>query len=152
MQSDKDRISQAAPLWTRAIVLLNALVFVDFGLAFFAKPQALARLLEIELSSPTALADLRAMYGGLALAVGALLCAGSRRAEWLVPSLWLVIATSGGLALGRLYSVLASGVPSGMIFGFLASELGSLLWAILAYRALAGRELQQPALGAASSS
>ena len=151
MQTNNDRTSQAAPLWTRAIVLINARVFVDFGLAFLAKPQALARLLEIELSSPTALADLRAMYGGLALAVGALLCAGLRRKEWLMPSLWLVIATSGGLALGRLYSVLASGLPSGVILGFLASELGSLAWAILASRALAGSEIRQPALGAVSS-
>lgn len=150
MQTTKDRTSQTAPRWARAIVLLNALVFVDFGLAFLAKPRALARLLEIELSSPTALADLRAMYGGLALAVGALLFAGWRRAEWLAPSLWLVIATSGGLALGRLYSVLASGMPSSVIFGFLASELGSLAWAIVAYRTLAARELQQPALGAVS--
>ena len=149
-QAELNRPSQTAPLWTRAIVLINALVFVDFGAAFIVKPQGLARLLDIELGSPSALADLRAVYGGLSLAVGIALFIGLRRAASLAPSLVLVIATSAGLAFGRVYSMLASGMPSPVVLGFLATEVASLLWAALAYRALhAGADA--PALRVANS-
>jgi hypothetical protein len=144
-----DRSSTPAPLAARAIVLLNALVFVDFGAAFLAKPQALAQLLDIELGSASALADMRAMYGGLPLALGILFFSALRRAAWLAPGLLLVIATSAGLALGRLYSMPASGLPAPAIFVLLASEVASLVWGLLAFRALEVRAPVQ-ALGVAS--
>lgn len=122
--------------WIRAIVVVNALVFVDFGLAFLAVPEGLTRMLDIELHSASALADLRAVYGGLSLAVGVCMFAGLRNTTWLAPTLLLVMLTSGGLAFGRVYSMLASGMPNLAILGFLATELVSLLWAAWAYRAL----------------
>lgn len=140
--------AQKPSLWIRAIIVINALVFVDFGVAFLARPEALARLMNIELQSASALADLRAVYGGLSLAVGVWLFASMRRADWLGSSLVLVMLTSGGLAFGRVYSMLASGMPSGVILGFLATEIMSLLWAALVYRALSVRA-REPVLQAA---
>ena len=127
--------AQKTSWWIRAIILINAFVFVDFGLAFLAVPEGLTRLLDIELHSASALADLRAVYGGLCLALGVCMLAGLRNTDWLAPTLFLVMLTSGGLAFGRVYSMLASGMPSAAILGMLATEVGSLLWAAIAYRA-----------------
>ena len=124
------------PLWIRGVVMVNALVFIDFGAAFLLFPAKLAGLLDIELTSATALADVRAIYGGLALAVGASFVAGLRREEWLAPSVFLVMASSAGLALGRIYSIAVSGIPRSIILLFLVTEVASFAWALLAYRAL----------------
>ena len=123
-------------LWIREIVLLNALVFLGFGAGFLLLPATLAGYFDIELSSPSALADMRAMYGGLSLSMGALFVLGLRRDGWLAPTLFLVAASSAGLALGRLYSIAVAGVPSALVLALLATELVSFAWALLAYRAL----------------
>src|SRR5262245_11962653 len=105
------RAQHSLPLWIREIVVLNAVVFVGFGLALLAFPSELAALVDIELRSASALADARAMYGGLSLSVGAFFVLGLRRESWFVPSLFLVAASSGGLALGRIVSIAVSGMP-----------------------------------------
>jgi Domain of unknown function (DUF4345) len=128
--------NRSTALWIREIVLLNAVVFLAFGAAFLLFPAALAGHVDIELSSPSALADLRAMYGGLSLAVGALFALGLRRADWLAPSVFLVALSSAGLALGRVYSIAVAGVPSALVLALLATEVVSFVWALLAYRAL----------------
>lgn len=79
---------------------------------------------------------MRAVYGGLSLACGALFVLGLRRERWFQPSLFLVAASSAGLVLGRVYAMLVSGVPGPLLLGVFASELASCVWGFLAYRAL----------------
>lgn len=126
------------PRWAREIVLLNAIAFVAFGAAFLLLPGTLAPMLDIELATSTAFADVRAIYGGLPLAVGLFFALGLRRPAWFAPSLFLVAACCGELALARLYSVLVSGVPGATILVFLALEAACAVWAALAYRAVTG--------------
>src|SRR5690349_4975973 len=125
------------PFWIREIVLINAGVFLAFGAAFLLFPRELAGLLEVTLGSASALADMRAMYGGLSLACGTLFVLGLRREDWFAPSLFLVMATSLGLASGRIFSGLVSGMPGPLVLALLATELVSFGWAWLGYRALA---------------
>ena len=136
-----------APMWIREIVWINAAVFLAFGAAFLAAPAQLAGWLDVELGSPSALADVRAMYGGLSLACGLLFVFGLRRESWFMPSLFLVMTTSAGLALGRSYSMLVSGVPGPLVLALLATEVGSFAWALLGYRALEATEPSRAALG-----
>lgn len=129
---------RSAPHWIREIVAINAAVFLAFGLVLLAFPTQLAALVDIELRSANALADLRAVYGGLSLSVGALFVLGLQRESWFMPSLFLVMASSAGLAFGRIVSIAVSGTPGWLVLSFLASELLSFVWALLGYRALAG--------------
>jgi hypothetical protein len=133
------------PWWIREIVLINAVVYLAFGVALLLFPAALARLVDIELRSPSAFADLRAIYGGLATSVGLLFALGLRREGWFLPSLFLVMASSAGLALGRIYSVAVSGTPGTLVLIMLATEVGSFVWAALGYRALAASDPVAPA-------
>ena len=100
-------------------------------------PAQYAAWLELEVASSSALADLRAVYGGLSLACGTLFALALRRASWFEPSLFLVMASSGGLAFARVYSLVVSGMPNALVLALFASEVGSFVWALLAYRALA---------------
>jgi Domain of unknown function (DUF4345) len=137
------RTTQTVPLWIREIVLINAAVFLAFGLAFILFPVQLASLIDIAPSSASALADLRAMYGGLSLSAGVFFLLGLRRESWFLPSLFLVMASSACLALARLYSIAVSGVPGALVLAFLASELGSFAWAWLGYRALTANDAER---------
>ena len=129
--------SKQVPMWIREIVVINAAVFVLFGVGVLLFPAQYAAWLELEVASSSAFADLRAVYGGLSLACEALFALGLRRASWFEPSLFLVMASSAGLALARVYSLVLSGMPNALVLAFLSSEVGSFVWALLAYRALA---------------
>jgi hypothetical protein len=121
----------------RAIVMINCILFLAFGFAWIVSPARFARAVEIRVSTPTALADLRAMYGGLSLAIGALLLQGLRDPAWFAPSLFLTMATSAGLGGARIYSIAVSGVPNTLVLvGGLALEILSFTWAVVAYRGL----------------
>lgn len=134
----------SAPAWVRAIVVLNAAVFVLFGLAFLVAPTELARMFDIQLGSADAMADLRAMYGGLSLAGGALFIFGLSRESYFVPSLFFTMVSSLGLAFGRVYSALVSGVPSTLVLVLLATELVSFAWAFAGYRACTAEPFRLP--------
>jgi hypothetical protein len=137
--------------WIRAVVLLNALFFVDFGAGFLVFPEPLAALVDLAPKSPTGLADLRAMYGGLCLAAGVTFFLGLRRADWFAPVLFLVMATSLGLALARAYSTVVSGLPGGAVLASFALEIVSFAWAALAYRALGSGGVSAPLASPASA-
>lgn len=118
----------------RLFIAFNALVYLAFGPAFYFFPQALAGLLGITLGSPTALADFRAMYGGLPLAAGLLMAIASKRASWQEPAYFLCMAGAAGLLFGRVLSIVLCGAPGLPIYGFMASEIVALVWGAILYR------------------
>ena len=107
----------------KLLLLSNLGIFWAYAAGFLAAPRALGAKLGIELTNATALADFRAMYGGLCLACGFVFLRGLRDEQWRVPALWLPTLGAGGLALGRVVTFLVDGVTSPIILGFLASEV-----------------------------
>ncbi len=121
----------------RVIVVGSALPFLGIGVAFLLAPEALGRYVDLGLGSVTARNDVRAVHGGLQLAVGALLlCAGLSR-DWLRAGLALQLASFCGLALGRLVSVLADGAPSPFGGALWSAELIGVAFGVFAWRASA---------------
>jgi hypothetical protein len=108
---------------TRLFIIVNVLVFVPFGLAFLIAPVYFASTVEIQAPTTTALADLRAIYGGLSLTCGLFFLISLARPAWVLPSLWVISASSFALGLSRVYSTFASGVPGPNIFFFMTMEL-----------------------------
>ena len=113
--------------FTKAFIALNVLVFVGFGLAYIIAPQYFAAPVEIEVPTATALADFRAIYGGLSLSVGLFFGLGLFRPMMVLPVLWLIAVSSLALALSRVYSTLASGVPESQIFLFMGLEIAAFV-------------------------
>jgi hypothetical protein len=123
----------------RVVVGISSSVFIGFGAAYLLFPAQLAQMFGIQLTSASALADLRAMYAGVPLSISALLIKALRDDRWLAPSLFVIMASLGGAAGARIYSILVSGVPNDLVLGFLGAELLGFVWMLKAYRALGGR-------------
>ncbi|MGX1561902.1 DUF4345 domain-containing protein [Streptomyces sp. NPDC055506] len=85
-----------------------ALFFLGMGLFGLVAPRTLIRPFGIELSVPEARAEVRAVYGGFGVAVGALLA-------------WTALGASGDLRSGVVITVAVS--LAGMAFGRLAARV-----------------------------
>jgi hypothetical protein len=62
--------------------VVNAVLFAAFTVAAWLAPTVLAGPLEISLTTPTALADFRAVYGGLSFAIAGLSLLALRKVEF----------------------------------------------------------------------
>ena len=121
--------------WPRAILLLIALGFLGFGLAYTLWPLPMGRLTDIPLPTPNARIDFAATYGGVQLALGTFFALASRRSAWVEPGLWAAAAVLAGLVLVRLQSILViSGKPGRVIIIAIGVEVAGFLLCALALR------------------
>lgn len=120
----------------RALLWINSAVYLGFGLTFLASPTSVAGELGIELTNTTALADLRAIYGGLPIGVALTMLAGLWRNAWLPATVALTGLCSLEASLARLFSWVVSGAPSTLILGFMVLEFLGFLWALACYRSI----------------
>lgn len=117
----------------RFSLFLSALMFAAFGLWFLADPVGSARLVEIVLPTTTARIDFRATYGGLNLAIAALLLlAALRPAEHARAGLLLQIAALAGYAGGRLAGMAADSAAPMPMPVILAFEIGGVGLGVIA--------------------
>lgn len=119
---------------TKIFVAANALVWIGFGPAFYFAPEVLAGQLDIALTSPTAIADFRAMYGGAPLGIGIFMAMGIWRRQWMKPALMVIVLATAGLLLGRLITMVQPGGVGTIIYLFAALELGAIIGATWLYR------------------
>ncbi|MBM9500542.1 DUF4345 domain-containing protein [Leptospira sp. 201903071] len=117
---EKDRILS---LVSKIFLLANIAVYDAFAVGFFLVPIKLASWIGIELQTTAALADFRAMYGGLCLGVGAVLVFGLFKKEWVPTGILLSITTAGGLFLGRIYTLLLDGPGNEYIYFSMTTEI-----------------------------
>jgi hypothetical protein len=117
----------------RGLLLASASGFCAFGAATFVHPPIVG-LVDIELASPTAATDVRAVFGGMELGLGAFVvwCAADA-ARHRVGSV-AVMLVFGGMVLGRVVGALLDGptLATGLLGG---AELGGFFAGLLAYRA-----------------
>lgn len=113
----------------RPVTLVAAALFVALGFWLMLDPAAIEGLYPISLNEPMALSEVRAVFGGLMLGVGA---------SVLLLDIWLkrsrdaamVLATiTGGLVLARLFGFSFEGSPSGTVLNEVIFEF--CLFAIL---------------------
>jgi hypothetical protein len=107
----------------RLFLGLNALIWLPYGLWCFAEPSFLAGAAGVAAQSTTASTELRAMYGGLQAAIGAIALAALLRAEFERPALLTLGFLCAGLALGRLGGIAIDGDPSSYTAGAISFEV-----------------------------
>lgn len=125
--------------FARVVLWLDALAFLGFGVAFLVAPVAMAAFVELGAESPIARVEVRAMYGGLELGIGAFLLACALRPSWTMPGLVAGTSMFAGLGGVRLLSALATGSLTSMFAGFVAFELGSAAMTGLALKLQSAR-------------
>ncbi|MBM9576876.1 DUF4345 domain-containing protein [Leptospira sp. 201903070] len=117
---EKDRILS---LVSKIFLLANIAVYEAFAIGFFLFPARLATWIGIEIRTTSALADFRAMYGGLCLGVGVFLLLGVFKKERVQAGILLSITTAGGLFLGRICTVLWDGPVNEYIYFSMSTEI-----------------------------
>lgn len=93
----------------RVLLLLFGALNVAWGLYALARPGPAARLMKLVPEAPAARGEIRAVYGGLVLALGALMIA----APWSPHGRGWLLAFScafAALAVGRVLSLLLDGL------------------------------------------
>ncbi|MEX0729453.1 MAG: DUF4345 domain-containing protein [Aquisalimonadaceae bacterium] len=119
--------------FAKTLVWINCWLFLAFGFGFILAPESLAALLTgAAPATASAVTDMRATYGGMALGLAVMfgLCASNELQVRL--GLQGVLAVMVGLAVARTLGMLLDGTPNVFIFIMLAAEV------VMAALALAG--------------
>ncbi len=122
--------------WPRVVVLLSALPFAGIGFAFVLAPVQMAALVGLDATSVTADNDLRGVYGGLSLGCAALLAWCGARATRVEFGVRAQLFLYGGLAAGRIVSLVVAGLPDALGLALHAGELVGVACGVSAWRTL----------------
>ncbi len=114
------------------MLVLAGAVWLGVGVSGFVDPEGLADWVDFELGSRTAVAEFRAMYGGLSLSLALLHLVAAFRGAWLRPALLMSASITLGLLFGRLSTLAIEG-----IFGPVAVALAGVEVLLLAIAGLA---------------
>jgi len=136
--SSTDRATRSAGpparlYFERAVGALGGITLVALGILFIASPDAMAALVELELTTPLARGDIRTVYGGLEVGLGLLQLGWLRSAEGVQRAIQLHLAVWGGLAGGRALGLLLSSAPLASGVGLFATELAGLALGVVAW-------------------
>ena len=118
----------------KAFLAGNAVVWMSFGPTFYFATETFASYLDITLHSPTALADLRGVYGGLHLAIGVFMLMGLFRQKWMRPALMLILLGTTGLLIGRVLTIIDTGGVGAFVYIVSALEFSAIVFGAWLYR------------------
>ena len=110
----------------RIFLGLSALIWLPFGLYCFFQPGFLADAAGVSFTTPTGATDMRATYGGLTAAIGALALAGALRSGWARQALLTLAVACAGLGGARLIGVGLDGELTAWTVQALVLELGTV--------------------------
>lgn len=109
---------------------------MPYGIFCFFQPTFLEQLAGVGATSTTGTVELRAMYGGLQTAFGALALLGALRPAVLQPALLTTAFLCAGLGLFRLLGAIAAAEVSSYTAMGLVFEVGSAAIAVSLLRGL----------------
>lgn len=115
----------------RIFLGLSALLWLPYGIYCFFQPGSLADAAGVAFTSPTGATDLRASYGGLTAALGALALAGALSGVWTRHALVTLATVCAGFGIARLAgAALDGGVGAYTVQALLLEfvTLGFALW------------------------
>lgn len=118
----------------RITLWLGGLGFLGFGLAFLVAPVETLATAGWAMTGDGAATELRAFYGGLELALGALLVAADlrgKRREGLI----LCLASYGGIGTARLLGIALAGAANDFLWIALGTEVALAGLAAISLRA-----------------
>lgn len=78
--------------------------------------------------------ELRGVYGGINLAVGALVASALIRDSLVRPALYAILCLTGGYVFGRGFSLVVDGIPETVWLWFMALEVVLATFAILSLK------------------
>jgi len=123
-------------LLARIFLGFSAVVWLLYGLYCLAQPSYPVEAAGLAILETTGRIEVRAMYGGLQIAIGAFALSALLRPHWIKPALLMFAFLATGLAVTRLTGVVLDAELSGYTIGALCFEVPSSLISILCYARL----------------
>lgn len=118
-------------MFAKILVWVNCWLFVAFGLGFMLKPLFLAHLITDTVPSTTsAITDMRATYGGMALGLAFIFGQCARLEPYHYIGMQGVFAVMTGLAVSRVLGIILDGNPNIFMFVLLAAEVIMAVFAL----------------------
>jgi hypothetical protein len=109
-------------MFAKVFLGISTIAFVGYGLMCLAQPSVVADATGMQLLTGTAVVEVRAMYGGLQIAVGLLALLGLLRADLETQVLVALGLLFFGLASGRLVGIAIDADPGTYNFAAFAFE------------------------------
>ena len=129
-------------MFERGILILSAIIWLPYGAYCFIQPASLAEAAGVVATTPTGTTVLRAMYGGLQMAIGALALAALAKSRLTSGVLLALVFLTGGLASTRLLGLWMDGGFTGYTGGALGFEIaGHETWQRVEYSSLVGLDV-----------
>jgi hypothetical protein len=125
---------------TKIFLGVSVAVWLPYGLFCLVSPGYLAEAAGVAATSATGTTEVRAMYGGLQAAIGALCLFALARPALRSPVLLVLCFLTGGLALARAVGFALDGDGSGYTFGALGFETANTLVAAYLWNASSNAE------------
>jgi hypothetical protein len=101
--------------FSRGLLALVGVLFIGFGGWGLIDPVAVAAMTGVKLPTPVALADGRAIYGGLTLGMGVFFLFAATRADLVRAGLWSTLLMVGGAGAGRAVGGVVDGAGAGVL-------------------------------------
>jgi len=108
----------------RFFLALMGGMMVAVGGAFLFAPEMVAESSGVLLPTPAAHGDVRAVFGGMELAIGVSLIASARVPAWSQAGALLGVSVGVFAGLGRLIALVADGATDPLTVGSLAADAG----------------------------
>lgn len=124
---------------TRLFLAASALLWALYGLYCFANPASLVATAGVAATTATGTIEIRAMYGGLQAALGALAGAACLRPSLVRPALLALAFLGAGLFSARLMAAVAASEFSSYTVMGIVFEIATCTIAASLLRAGAGR-------------
>jgi hypothetical protein len=121
-------------MWVRVFLFLVGIGWAGYGFYCLLSPEALSAIAGISATTAWGTTELRAMYGGLQVAVGLSALLGSFRVVSLDRALFVQVVALGGLGTARLIGAVATGDWSTYTVGGLIFEWLTLGLSVVAMR------------------
>jgi hypothetical protein len=121
---------------SRAFLYVCGVLYLGYGLWVLLSPATSLAHLGADLSVVNTMSELRGSHGGLNVAVGLFLLWSAGTTDWFRHGLWLVFLMNIGYFGGRLFALLADGMPTGLVPLVMLMEIALFVIAfVLARRA-----------------
>jgi len=124
-------------MWTKVYLGASVLIWCGYGLACFVNPSILESAAGLRMDSAVARTEVRAMYGGLQMALGGMALVALFKPRFVQPTLFSVAFLVTGLALSRLLGALIDMSFAQYTYGAVVFELVTASCAIVLLRRVA---------------
>jgi len=116
----------------RGVLLFSVVVWLPYGIYCFFVPEVLEEGAGLVARTPTAMTEVRAMYGGLQIAIGGLALAALLRPRLAAGVLLTLAFLTGGLGTTRALGAIVDGAWSAYTLGALGFEFVACALAVAA--------------------